>query len=81
MAVFVNEARSRIASIKMYDENGVEWSNDFFDVGTCKHVIIEGEFQDIIINDIPDIDYAIEQAREWEAEDPDNNVVVVSDYL
>lgn len=47
-----------------------DWSNDFFDAGILPY----DEDEDFFIVD--DVDYCIEQAEEWEAEDENNAVFV-----
>lgn len=47
-----------------------DWSNDFFDA--C--ILPYDEDEDFFIVD--DVDYCIEQAEEWEAEDESNAVFV-----
>lgn len=46
------------------------WSNDFFNAGILPY----DEDEDFFIVD--DVDYCIEQAEEWEAEDENNAVFV-----
>lgn len=47
-----------------------DWSNDFFNAGILPY----DEDEDFFIVD--DVDYCIEQAEEWEAEDGNNAVFV-----
>jgi hypothetical protein len=47
-----------------------DWSNDFFNAGILPY----DEDEDFFIVD--DVDYCIEQAEEWEAEDENNAVFV-----
>lgn len=47
-----------------------DWSNDFFNAGILPY----DEDEDLFIVD--DVDYCIEQAEEWEAEDENNAVFV-----
>lgn len=47
-----------------------DWSNDFFNAGILPY----DEDEDLHIVD--DVDYCIEQAEEWEAEDENNAVFV-----
>lgn len=47
-----------------------DWSNDFFNAGILPY----DEDEDFFIVD--DVDYCIEQAEEWEAEDESNAVFV-----
>lgn len=47
-----------------------DWSNDFFNAGILHY----DEDEDFFIVD--DVDYCIEQAEEWEAEDENNAVFV-----
>ena len=47
-----------------------DWSNDFFNAGILPY----DEGEDFFIVD--DVDYCIEQAEEWEAEDENNAVFV-----
>lgn len=47
-----------------------DWSNDFFNAGLLPY----DEDEDFFIVD--DVDYCIEQAEEWEAEDENNAVFV-----
>ena len=47
-----------------------DWSNDFFNAGVLPY----DEDEDFFIVD--DVDYCIEQAEEWEAEDENNAVFV-----
>jgi hypothetical protein len=47
-----------------------DWSNDFFNAGILPY----DEDEDFFI--VYDVDYCIEQAEEWEAEDENNAVFV-----
>jgi len=51
-----------------------DWSNDFFESGSLSHT----EDGDGEIYIVKDVDYCIDQAREWENED-ENNCVFVED--
>lgn len=79
MAVFTNKEHNRITEIRMWGKNDIEWSNDFFTVGALKSVYFK-EY-DIDANVIQDINYAINSAREWEEEDPEENIVTVTELL
>lgn len=79
MAIFTNKNYDRITEIRMWDENDIEWSNDFFTIGALKSVYFK-EY-DIDANVIPDIDYAINSAREWETENPEENIVTVTELI
>ena len=50
---------------------GPDWSIDFFDAGSLPR-------NEDDVDVVDDVDYCIDQAREWEAED-ENNCVFVED--
>lgn len=79
MAIFTNKDYDRITEIKMWDEKDIEWSNDFYNVGTLKSVYFKA--YDITADVIPDINYAINSAREWEKENPEEYIVTVTELL
>lgn len=49
---------------------GPDWSLDFFDAGCLQHD------EETEVYTVQDVDYCIEQANEWAAEDENNDVFV-----
>ncbi|OZG59908.1 hypothetical protein BLEM_2083 [Bifidobacterium lemurum] len=62
MTLFIDKT-NRVADLRIVDEdNGVDWSIDFFDVGALEHRYVETALDDAYVVD--DIDYLIDQAND-----------------
>jgi len=49
-----------------------DWSNDFFDAGMLSSIEVGSD----LLYCVPDVEYCIDQAQEWQREDKDNAVIV-----
>lgn len=49
----------KAVEIRMYGANGVEWSDDFFEVGNLEYDEEKGAHV------VSDVDYCVEQANDW----------------
>lgn len=65
----ITDGKKKI-KIEIVDENRVDWSEDFFEAGLLKYNEEKEAYE------VPDIDYCVEQAMEYIAEDSRSEVEV-----
>lgn len=49
----------KTVEIRMYGANGVEWADDFFEIGNLEYDEKKNAYM------VPDVGYCIEQANDW----------------